>query len=128
MLEWGGCVTGQPTTIMCVPMCSVMSHSLWPLGQYPARLLCPWHSPGKNTAVGSLFLLQGIFQVSCVSCIGRQIFYHCATWEAQYSYIWGLNSPEDHLGKWHSSSANVKCKGPVMANNFPCLRKKKQCD
>ena len=32
-----------------------MSHSL------PARLLCPWNSPGKNTAVGSRSLLQGIF-------------------------------------------------------------------
>ena len=41
----------------------------------PARLLCPWASPGKNAGVGCHFLLQGIFsprgrtQVSCV--IGR---------------------------------------------------------
>ena len=27
----------------------------------PARLLCPWGSPGKNTGVGCHFLLQGIF-------------------------------------------------------------------
>ena len=27
----------------------------------PARLLCPWHSPGKNTGVGCHFFLQGIF-------------------------------------------------------------------
>ena len=27
----------------------------------PARLLCPWNSPGKNTGVGCLFLLQGVF-------------------------------------------------------------------
>ena len=26
-----------------------------------ARLLCPWNSPGKNTGVGCLSLLQGIF-------------------------------------------------------------------
>ena len=25
------------------------------------RLFCPWNSPGKNTGVGSLSLLQGIF-------------------------------------------------------------------
>ena len=25
----------------------------------PARLLCPWHSPGKNTGVSCHFLLQG---------------------------------------------------------------------
>ena len=41
---------------------SVMSHSLRPHGLQPARLLCPWDSPGKNTAVGCHFLLQGIFQ------------------------------------------------------------------
>ena len=27
---------------------------------WPARLLCPWDSPGKNTGGGSLSLLQGI--------------------------------------------------------------------
>ena len=26
-----------------------------------ARLLCPWNSPGNNTGVGSISLLQGIF-------------------------------------------------------------------
>ena len=33
----------------------------WPYGLQPARLLCPWDSPGKNTGVGCHFLLQGIF-------------------------------------------------------------------
>ena len=28
----------------------------------PLTLLCPWDSPGKNTGVGSHFVLQGIFQ------------------------------------------------------------------
>ena len=27
----------------------------------PARLLCPWNSPGRNTGVGCHALLQGIF-------------------------------------------------------------------
>ena len=35
---------------------SVVSNSLWPHGLYS-----PWNSPGQNTGVGSLFLLQGIF-------------------------------------------------------------------
>ena len=38
-----------------------VSHSLQPHGLKPTRLLCPWNSPGKNTGVGSHFLLQGIF-------------------------------------------------------------------
>ena len=33
-----------------------------PYGLYPARLLCPWDSPGKNTEVGCHTLLQEIFQ------------------------------------------------------------------
>ena len=32
-----------------------------PMERYPARFLCPWDFPGKNTGVGCLFLLQGIF-------------------------------------------------------------------
>ena len=38
--------------------CSVVSDSLWPHGLKPARLLCPWNFPGKNTGVGCYFLLQ----------------------------------------------------------------------
>ena len=38
-----------------------MSDSLQPHGLEPARLLCRWNSPGQNTGVGSIFLLQGIF-------------------------------------------------------------------
>ena len=40
-----------------------LSHvQLWgPCGLQPARLLCPWNFPDKNTGVGSLALLQGNF-------------------------------------------------------------------
>ena len=38
-----------------------MSDSLLPYGLQPARLLCAWDSPGKNTGVGGHVLLQGIF-------------------------------------------------------------------
>ena len=40
---------------------AVVSDSLRPHGLWPARLLCPWDSPGKNTGEGCHFLLQGIF-------------------------------------------------------------------
>ena len=36
-----------------------MSDPLQPHG--PARLLCPWDYPGKNTGVGCHFLPRGIF-------------------------------------------------------------------
>ena len=54
---------------------------LWPHGLSPARLLCPWDSPGKNTGVGCHALLLGIFPakghtlVSYVSCIGGWVLY-----------------------------------------------------
>ena len=40
-----------------------MSHSVQPHGLQPARLLCPWDSPGKNPGMGSHFLPQGIFWI-----------------------------------------------------------------
>ena len=53
--------------------CSLVSDSLWPHGLYSTR-----NSPGQNTGVGSLSLLQGIFPTqrsnpSLLHC--RQILY-----------------------------------------------------
>ena len=68
--------------------CSVISDSLWPHGLQTSKFLCPWNFLGKNTEAGCHFLLQvsscprDWTWVSCVSCIGRQILYYCATWEA----------------------------------------------
>ena len=66
---WGVCVGGcMPSCFSCVQLPwgrtpwtesesrSVMSDSLWPHG-----LCSPRNSPGQNTEVGSLSLLQGIF-------------------------------------------------------------------
>ena len=50
------------TIFVCV--CAKSLHScltLRPHGLKPARLLCPWDSPGKNAGVGCHALLQGIF-------------------------------------------------------------------
>ena len=49
-----GCCNKWPQTES--ESCSVMSDSLW-----PQELYSPWNSPGQNTGVGSLSLLQGIF-------------------------------------------------------------------
>ena len=38
----------------------VESDSSWPHGLQPARLLCPWNSPGKITGVGCHSLFQGM--------------------------------------------------------------------
>ena len=64
---------------------SVVSDSVtsWTIARH--GILCPWHSPGKNTGVGCHALLQGIFPTQGSSpgllrC--RGILYHCATREA----------------------------------------------
>ena len=51
----------SPSLSTCAHTCSVVSSSFRPHGLWPAGLLCPWDSPGKNTGVGCHFLLQGIF-------------------------------------------------------------------
>ena len=71
------------------------SDSLSPHGPQPARLLCPWDSPGKNTGVGCPALLQGIFLTQrsnlCLlhlPALAGGLFTPSATWEAHiYSYI-----------------------------------------
>ena len=49
------------------------------------RLFSRWNFPGKNTGVDCHFLPpRDQIHVSRISCIGRQILYHCTTWEAQF--------------------------------------------
>ena len=75
---------------------SVMSNSLRPHGLQSARLLCSWDSPGKNTGVGSHFLLQGIF---------KKIRDTKGTFHAKMSTIKDRNSmdlteAEDTMKRW----------------------------
>ena len=66
--------------LICVCVCvshAVMFDSLQPHGLLPARLLCPWNSPGKDTGVDYPSLLQGIFLTQGLNpglLHGRQIF------------------------------------------------------
>ena len=48
--------------LWCPVVCD--SHGLW-----PARLLCPWNSPGKNTGESSHSLFQGIFQTQGLNLV-----------------------------------------------------------
>ena len=73
---------------------SVMPDSLWPYSLQSARLLCPCNFPGNNMewvarscSRGSSWPWQDRTCTSCVSCIGRQILNHCATWEAQGLHV-----------------------------------------
>ena len=46
------------TSATCAWPVAQSRQTLWPQGPQPARLLCPWDFPGKNTGVGCHFLLQ----------------------------------------------------------------------
>ena len=73
---------------------SVVAESLRPQGLQPARLLCPWDSPGQNTGVGCPTASRGSSQprdqtgVSYISCIVGGFFNHWATlkmWPIDYN-------------------------------------------
>ena len=58
-----------------------------PHGPEPARLLCPWDSPGKNIGAGCHSSSRGSSQPRdrmCVSCIGRRVLYHWPHLESQF--------------------------------------------
>ena len=66
---------------------SVVSDSLRPHGLQPARLLCPWDSPGKNPGVGCHALLQGLFLTQGSNpflppALAGRFFTTSTTWEA----------------------------------------------
>ena len=85
---------------------SVVSDSLWPHGIYS-----PWNSPGQNTGVGSLSLLQGIFPTQgsnpgLLHC--RWILYQLSHegsptyFQTQSTYLkWPLSSSEFSLFMGH---------------------------
>ena len=52
-------LTYQKELLCAVLSCSLVFDSWQPLGLQPARLPCPWDSPGKNTGVICQALLQG---------------------------------------------------------------------
>ena len=62
-----------------------MSDSLWPHGLQPARLLCPWNSPGRNTGIpfsrGSSWP-QGL-NLGLLHC--RQSLYHLSHQRSPYA-------------------------------------------
>ena len=85
----------------------VVSNSLRPHGLQPARLLCPWNSPGKNTGVDYHPLLQSNFPTqgqTLVSCIAGKFFTIWATGKSvdlstsleltqMHSFLWLCNIP-----------------------------------
>ena len=101
------CYTGHKYHVIYYVLCCALSlqlcPTLWALGPQPARLLCPWDVPGKNTGVGCHFLFQGIFPNQgwnlrvrhLLHC--RRILYHWATRETHVIYYNNENIPHVFL-------------------------------
>ena len=85
----------------CVRLCVTLQ-------TYPARLLCPWDSPGKNIGVSAISSSRGFSRlrnwtcVSYISCIGRWVLYHWATRKAKHYFRLPYTMPElwDTKGPW----------------------------
>ena len=73
--------------------CMLGPDSLGSYGLQPARLLCPWDFPGKNTGVGCHFLFQGIFPTRGSNPPLLQLLH----WQAGPSPVSHLGSPDSDL-------------------------------
>ena len=69
--------------------------TLPPHGLQPARLLCPWNTPGKNTGVGCHSLFQEVFltqgsNLGLAHC--KQILYHLSHQGHPHPLLWKAKS------------------------------------
>ena len=85
----GHCMEEVYGMLLCVCLCvcarvcishSIVFNSLRPHRLQPARLLCPWNSPGKNTGVGCHALLQGIFLTPGNPCLLCLLHWQMGSW------------------------------------------------
>ena len=64
--------------MFCVVLVAQSCPTLQPQGLWPARLLCPWDSPGKSTGVCCHAPLQGIFptqELTQATCITGRVYH-----------------------------------------------------
>ena len=75
-------------SFQCLYACSIVKLCPTLVTPWTVALLCPWDFPRQEYWSGLPFPFPGESYrprdrtcVSCISCIGRQILYPCATWE-----------------------------------------------
>ena len=98
--------------ILCVCVCAAQSClTLWPHGLYS-----PWNSPGQETGVGSLSLLQGIFPTQgsnpgFLHC--RQILYELSHKGSPRILEW-VAYPFSRGTSWHRDWTWVSCTAGIF--------------
>ena len=90
-----------------------------------------WNFLRKNSRVVAISCSRGSSQprdqthISCISCIGKQILYHCTTWEAHSGHAcfflcsWnrpGSFLPQDLCTSFHAHKimSSIKVRGPFQ--------------
>ena len=86
---------------------TVVSNSLQPQVQKPARLLYPWDCWGENIRVGCYFLFQGIFLTQ-----GSTPSFQCLLhW--QVLYRWATGEASRHISIGHSQTLFLRTVSPI---------------
>ena len=93
-----------------------MSESLRPPGLQSTRLLYPWNSSGKNTGVGSHFILQRIFPPQGSKRTSHE---NVTSWIGFSLYLYN-----NRLPRWHSDKESTyQCRRLRRHGFDPCLGK-----
>ena len=95
-------------------------HSAMPNSLWPHRLYSPWNSPGQNTGVGSLSLLQGIFPTqgsnpNLLHC--RLILYQLSHKGSPRILEW-VAYPFSRGSSWPGNQTRVSCTAGVFFTNW----------
>ena len=89
-ISWSGKLDFFKTKFGVEYVYSVVSSSLQPCGLWPARLLCPWNFPGKNTGEGCHFFLQEMFPTQGSNACLLSLLY----WKVDSLPLRDLGSPK----------------------------------
>ena len=88
---------------------------------WTTRLLCPWDFPGKNTGVGSHFLLQGIF-------LTQESNTRLLCW-GQCPALQAVSLPTESPGSWYGTHIYIKEYYSVIKRNaFQPVQETSQSD
>ena len=105
-----------------------MSNSLRPHGLQPARFLCPWNFPDKNTGMGCHFLLQGIFPTQGLNPRFLRLL-HWQTDSLPLSHpgspIFGRQSQQNLLTMWivrHRTLDDPEAFGLKVLEGWSCIQ------
>ena len=100
---------------MCVLSHLVISNSLW-----PHRLYRPWSSPGQNTGVGSLSLIQGIFptQASDPGLPHCRLILYQLSHKGSPRILASIAYPFSRGSSWPRNWTRVSCTAGIFFTNW----------